>query len=71
VLKREWKKEVTDAVSGSGWGVFSAERAPESDTCLATLMQRGYAPKQIRLSLLEFSTAEARKAEIMRQLALP
>ncbi|MGC9971451.1 MAG: hypothetical protein ABSE56_12775 [Bryobacteraceae bacterium] len=71
MLVQQWKDEVVDAVkeSGSTWTAFSAECDQKSTACFADFARIGKKVKRVTLSLDEFQTPEARKAEIIRQLA--
>jgi hypothetical protein len=71
MLERQWKDEVAIAAkeSGSGWKLFSAGCDQNTTTCFARFTKEGKQSKQVKLSLDEFQTPEARKTEIIRQLA--
>jgi hypothetical protein len=70
MLGRQWNDEAAVAAkeSGSAWTLFSAGCDQSSTTCFAHFT-KGRESRQVKLSLNEFQTPEARKAEIIRQLS--
>jgi hypothetical protein len=68
---QQWKNEIADAVteSGSAWAVLTAECDQGSQMCFADLSKKGTQMKRIKLSFADFQTPEARRAELIRQLA--
>jgi len=71
MTQREWEREVLDAIAGTAWRLYAASVSQASPSCDALLDSKDGRSKNITLSRDAFPTAEARKAELRRQLEAP
>jgi hypothetical protein len=69
MTNEQWNDEVIASLKDSGWSVFSAGCAQNSDTCFAHVNHTSGRELQVKLALHKFLTPEQRKAEILRQLS--